>query len=138
MGAGAVQLADNTPLTVGTAGNGGNTQMFGNVYVGGATSGTSTLLDVYGNVRFLNDISGTAKTFTTGTGAISLNGDVTVAVNRNLKMQDTGNGSFETGTGPVKLNGDTTVKNTKKFTVATYTNEIVCTADNTGSLGNHY
>jgi hypothetical protein len=136
--AGAVQLADNTPLTVGTAGNGGNTQMFGKVYVGGAQSGTSTLLDVYGNVRFLNDISGTAKTFTTGTGAISLNGDVTVATNRNLKMQDTGTGSFETGTGPIKLNGDTTVKNTKKFTVATYTNEIVCTADNSGSLGNHY
>jgi len=48
-----------------------------------------------------------AATFTTGTGAISLNGDVTVAANKDIGMS--GTATFTTGTGAIALNGDVTV-----------------------------
>jgi len=124
---GNVQIGDGVTLSVGSAGNGGDTQMFGNVYIGGSTAGTSTLLDVYGNVRFLDDVSGTQKTFSTGTGMVELNGDVAVGKDRYLHMETTGTGTFRTGTGPISLNGDTTVTGVSTFTITTYTNELVCT-----------
>jgi len=130
--AGAVQIADNTPLSVGSPGQGGITQMFGTVEIGGNTLGTSTGLDVYGNVRFLDDISGAPRTFSTGTGAVALNGDVTVATDKNLHMTDTGTGTFKTGTGPISLNGDVTVKAASDFTIADFTNRIQCNNNNAG------
>ena len=58
--------------------------------------------------------SGTG-TFSTGTGAISLNGDVAIAAGKNITFGATGNfdqsassGTFKTGTGAVSLNGSTT------------------------------
>ena len=56
-----------------------------------------------------------AGTFTSGTGAISLNGDVAIAAGKNITFGATGNfdqsarsGTFKTGTGAVSLNGSTT------------------------------
>ena len=53
--------------------------------------------------------------FTSGTGAISLNGDVAIAAGKNITFGATGNfdqsarsGTFKTGTGAVSLNGRTT------------------------------
>jgi len=63
-----------------------------------------------------------AYTFATGTGEVSLNGDVTVAQHADLKMGDgAGTGQFQTGAGVVSLMGDTTVGTNKQFTTGTGT-----------------
>jgi len=82
----------------------------------GAATGTTTVknaLSVNGTTTLtgattLNNNftqSGTG-TFTTGTGAVALNGDVTVAADKNFTQF--GTGSFTTGTGAVTLKGATT------------------------------
>mmetsp|Transcript_96826 Transcript_96826/g.172285 ORF Transcript_96826/g.172285 Transcript_96826/m.172285 type:complete len:722 (-) Transcript_96826:130-2295(-) len=125
---GSVALADNVPFTVGSVGNGGGAQFFGTVIIGGSSgTGMSTSLTVHGDVAFNNDNDGTPKTFSTGTGAIALNGDVSIAANKDLLMANSGNGQFRTGTGNVNLNGDVTVESSKSLTIAQYTNQIVCT-----------
>mmetsp|Transcript_60110 Transcript_60110/g.140038 ORF Transcript_60110/g.140038 Transcript_60110/m.140038 type:complete len:685 (-) Transcript_60110:356-2410(-) len=123
---GAVQIGDGKPFSVGSSGAGGDSQLFGNVYIGSSTHSHAVILDVYGDVRFLADDSTVAKTFSTSTGAISLNGDVAVAKDRNLYMDTTGTGQFRTGTGPIELHGNTEVINGHTFAIRTYTNEIIC------------
>jgi len=59
------------------------------------------------------------STLSTGGGAISLNGDVTVASDKNLYMVQTGTGAFRTGTGQVTLNGNTEVTGSNTFTTGT-------------------
>jgi len=49
------------------------------------------------------DMSGGTGTFATGTGNVSLNGDVTIAADKNLAMS--GTATFTTGTGDVTING---------------------------------
>lgn len=56
------------------------------------------------------------KTFGTGSGAVTLSGDVTVVTEKDLKMA-TGTGAFQSGSGSVTLNGPTAVTGTKVFTV---------------------
>ena len=61
-----------------------------------------------------------ATTFSTGTGTISLNGDVTVATGKDILMQGTGtftvgSGAVDLGTGDLSLGGDATVATTKKI-----------------------
>lgn len=76
------------------------------------TLSASGTLTVTGNVDFEGnlDVSGNilmqgASTFTTGTGAVALNGDVTIAADKDILMQ--GTGTFTSGTGEITLNGDT-------------------------------
>ena len=55
-----------------------------------------------------------AYTLTTGTGAISLNGDTTLADGKTFSQ--IGAGSFSTGTGAVSINGPTTISGQTIFT----------------------
>lgn len=116
---GSTTIADSKPFTVGSSGAGGQVNLYGAVLIGANDNSASTSLTVYGNVAFNDDASGTAKTFSTGSGTISLNGDVAVAFNKNLAMSSAGSGTFTTGTGSISLNGDTTVKSGKSFYLAT-------------------
>ncbi|CAE7651077.1 unnamed protein product, partial [Symbiodinium pilosum] len=124
---GPVVVADNQPLSVGSVGAGGVVQLFGDTTVGStAINGASSSLKVYGNVNFYDDQDGTAKTFSTATGAITLNGDIGVAANKDLIMANTGTGQFQTGTGTVVLSGATSVVSGKSFTLDDFTNIINC------------
>lgn len=71
-----------------------------------STKGTNTL---GGNVVIVDD-----KTFTTGTGAIALNGDITVASGKDITMS--GAGTLTSGTGAVTLAGPTTIANLAAIT----------------------
>ena len=51
-----------------------------------------------------------SKTFETGTGDVALNGDVNIAANKQLCWH-----RFETGTGNITLNGDVTIDTGKSF-----------------------
>jgi len=128
---GNTAIADSRSFSVGSAGNGGSVQLFGDTYVGGSAATMSSSFTVYGNVAFNDDASGTLKTFSTATGAITLNGDTTMAQDKNLHMHALGSGTFQTGTGTVTLNGLTTVSTGKTFTV-TDEGTITCSHDNTG------
>lgn len=117
---GATAVASSQSFTVGTN---SETQLLGVTKVGGTINGAATSLTVYGDVVFTNDQSGTAKSFTTSNGQITLNGDVAIAADKNLIMSNTGTGAFTTGTGAITLNGATTI--------AQFTNAINCNADKT-------
>lgn len=129
-GAGAVTLngptavADSTPFSVGSPGAGGNTQLFGPTKIGGVDTGAATTLTVYGDVTFTADASGTAKSFTSSNGQITLNGDVAIAADKDLIMSSTGTGRFTTGTGDITLNGASTISE--------FTNKINCNHDISG------
>jgi len=118
-GTGAVSLngdtavANSKTFTVGSAGNGGATTLYGATTVG--ASGNEVATNIYGNFAQ----AGATVTFSTGQGAVSLNGDVGVATGKNLHMADTGTGTFRTGTGNVRLNGNTEVTNANTFTTGT-------------------
>jgi len=114
---GATTVADSTTFTVGSAGNGGATTMYGNVRIGNSGSGQAATMTTYGD--FTQTDSGGDKKFKTGTGVISINGDINVRSGKNLKMITWGNGVFQTGTGPVRFYGDVEVKTTKTFTSGT-------------------
>ena len=68
------------------------------------------------NVNGNTTISG-SKTFTTGTGNVALNGDVTIASGKDILMQ--GASTFTSGSGDVALNGNTTISGSKTFTTGT-------------------
>ena len=74
----------------------------------GAVSGVTGITMASGN--FLQTGSGT---FDTGSGAVSLNGDTTIASGKNFTQS--GTGTFSTGTGTVSLNGNTDVANNKSL-----------------------
>jgi len=65
------------------------------------------------------DVGATLTTITSGTGAVNLNGDVTVATGKNLHMTATGAGTFQTGTGAVSLNGNVQVGGSSTFSTGT-------------------
>jgi hypothetical protein len=117
-----VWIADGKLLTVGAATTGAasasNTVIYGALTVGAGGASQATSLTVHGHLTQNDDGDGTLKTFTTGGGAISLNGNVDIAANKHLK-QASGTGSFQTGTGSVTLNGDTEVTAAKTFTTGT-------------------
>jgi hypothetical protein len=121
-GTGAVTLSGDTTisaskkLTVGTAGSGGVSTLYGNVIVGGSAGSQDADLTLYGHFAQTASPS-QAPTFTTGTGKITLNGDVSVATNKDLIMENTGNGVFQTGTGAITLNGDASISGSHKLTV---------------------
>lgn len=81
-----------------------------NVSTAGVVSGVAGYTQPSGN--FLQQGTGT---FTTASGTNYLNGDVNVAIDKNLTMS--GGGAFSTGTGAVGLNGDVTVATNKNLTV---------------------
>jgi len=106
-------------ITIGTAVGSVNTFGSGassvNIIGSTITPGTLTL---HGPTTLDNTFSQTgANTFSTGTGAVSLNGDTTVAADKNFTQN--GTGTFSTGTGAVSLNGATSVTGTNTFTVGT-------------------
>ncbi|CAE7215742.1 unnamed protein product [Symbiodinium natans] len=109
---GAVTVDASTAFTVGTAGSGGTTTLYGDVIIGNSAGAASCTVN--GNI-VQADVGATATTITSGTGAINLNGDVTVASNKNLHMTATGSGSFQTGTGSVTFNGNTQVAGGSTF-----------------------
>lgn len=118
---GDTTLADGKNLQVGaTAGSGGTSTFHGAVTVGDNSNNNAKDFTVYGNVAFNDDLLGSVnkKTFTTATGAVTLNGAVTVAAGKDLTMAS-GTGAFTTGTGDVQLKGDTTVNGAKTFTSGT-------------------
>ena len=118
----------------------------GDANVGGALDVTGNLTYTAGTGTF--DQSASSGTFDTGTGAVRLNGDVTIASGKSFTVlgtgtvslggsltvtgtltttgnivnngayQQNGSGTFSTGTGVVTLNGDTTIASGKTFTVA--------------------
>ena len=57
------------------------------------------------------------STFTSGSGAIALNGDVTIASGKDILMQ--GASTFTSGSGDVTLAGDVTIDSDKTFTTGT-------------------
>jgi hypothetical protein len=134
---GTTTVADGKAFSVGSAGNGGTVQLFGDTYVGGSASGASSSLTVYGNVAFNDDGDSTVKTFTTATGAITLSGDVSVAQDKNLHMHSGGSGSFQTGTGAVTLNGNTEVASGYTFQVTDQGGVIGCTSS-AASSGDYF
>lgn len=110
-----VQVADNVAWTFGSDGSTGTVQIHGDVTLG-STSDADTLTH-HGNYV---QGTGSAHTFSTSTGAVSLNGDVTVVNDKNLKMGDgTGTGVFMTGAGTVSLMGNTRVGGDRTFSTAT-------------------
>ncbi len=86
-----------------------------------AGTGTGTFATGTGNISLngnvVSSITQTGATaFSTGTGAVSLNGNVTVAANNTFTQN--GTGSFTTGSGAVSLNGDTTIGSGKTLTLS--------------------
>jgi len=117
---GDTTISDTKTFKVGaTAGQGGDATFNGEVTIGASSSGNGKkTLILNGGFTQNDDADGTTSTFETGTGAISLNGDVSIATNKNLAMAS-GTGTFSTGSGAVNLGGDTTVVGTKQFTTGT-------------------
>mmetsp|Transcript_53311 Transcript_53311/g.135261 ORF Transcript_53311/g.135261 Transcript_53311/m.135261 type:complete len:741 (+) Transcript_53311:41-2263(+) len=115
---GNIVVADSKSFTVGSTtapdGKTGTSTFYGPVIIGGSSSAQTVSLKVYGAVDFLDGADG-AKTFATGTGAITLNGDVGVASGMDFAMVSTGTGTFSTAAGAITLNGDVTQSGTKTF-----------------------
>ena len=119
--------AINTALSL-SATNGGsnNTALFigaGDINQsfssGGFYSGTGEVA-LNGNVTVAsnkNFLQSGTGTFTTGSGSVLLNGNVTLASNKNLLQS--GTGTFTTGSGSVSLNGDATLAAGKSLTYTT-------------------
>jgi hypothetical protein len=89
------------------SGTGALTTFWGKVEMGGSNQYESTYLKLYGHFDQVDeDVGGTpqSSTFTTGTGAITMNGNIGVDTGKNLIMA--GASDFTTGTGTVTINGD--------------------------------
>lgn len=132
---GPTTVADSTAFTVGSSGAGGAATFYGAVNIGGSASGASVATTVYGSITQNDDPGGTLSTFSTGTGAVSANGDLTIAAAKNFLMSagagtfTTANGlstfmgdvlidatgAFTSGTGSVTLNGNTQVADSRNF-----------------------
>ena len=146
----AISLSGNTVAISGTAVTGTPITVTGNTSIG-VDGGTQTLtllgtgkttlggaLEVAGTTllkskltvntdidsEFKGNISQTgAYTFSTGTGAVSINGAMTVATGKlstfNGGIAQSGTNTFSTGTGAVSLNGNVTIAGTKTFSTGT-------------------
>eukprot|EP00929_Paragymnodinium_shiwhaense_P032315 TRINITY_DN17934_c0_g1_i1.p1 TRINITY_DN17934_c0_g1~~TRINITY_DN17934_c0_g1_i1.p1 ORF type:complete len:732 (+),score=140.93 TRINITY_DN17934_c0_g1_i1:108-2303(+) len=122
---GNVQVAEAKTLTVGTgqtnAVSASNTILYGTLQVGGTADQQSTSVTINGDFTQNDDNLATEakNTFTTATGTHTLNGDVDIAQNKYLHMDNTGTGTFVTATGTVTLNGDVSIASTKTFSTGT-------------------
>ncbi|HET7630163.1 MAG TPA: hypothetical protein VFK03_02205, partial [Candidatus Saccharimonadales bacterium] len=76
--------------------------------------------------------SASSGTFQTGTGAVSLNGDTTIASGKNFLQN--GAGTFTTGSGANQLNGNTLIAGTATFTVNGGLTSLGANLDVTGSV----
>jgi len=76
-------------------------------------------------------ISG-ANTFTTGTGAVTLAGDVTVSSGKDIGMS--GASTFTSGTGAIALNGDITVAAGKDISFAVGAGYLELNGETSGSI----
>ncbi|CAK9015961.1 unnamed protein product [Durusdinium trenchii] len=113
---GNVLIADSMTFTVGSAGSGGAAAFYGTVAIGASgVAGQGRTLTLTGDLTQQDPTSSTAA-FTTGSGAVGINGDVTIAANKHLTMTNTGTGAFTTGTGAITLNGATTITGSNTFT----------------------
>ena len=100
----------------------------------GAAAGITTLKGSF--------IQSGAGTFTTGSGAVTLNGDAAIAAGKSLTFttgagnfdQSASTGAFKTGTGAVTLNGAVTVT-TGKVTTPAITAEVFNTTAETLNIG---
>lgn len=81
---GDVKVANAKAFQVGSAGNAGATSIYGSLAVGAGSSPAS--LNLYGNLAQHDSDSGLLSTFSTGSGAISLNGDTTVATGSSFSL----------------------------------------------------
>jgi len=99
-----------------------------------ATFTTATITTLNGETVFTSGatfgddvIITSSHTFTTGTGAVAINGDITIAATKGItKTAGAGNFDFSLGSGTFKtsygantLSGDTTIAGTKTFTTGT-------------------
>jgi len=116
---GDTTVSASKTFTVGAAGSGGASTLYGTLTVGGTGTNQARTVTVNGIIQQADDADGTASTFTTGTGAVTLNGHVAVASGKNLAMTSSGNGAFTSGAGDVRLYGATTVEGSKSFTSGT-------------------
>ena len=106
-----------------------------------AISGANTFTTGTGNIALNGDISvATGKditmagtsTFTSGSGAISLNGDITVVANADILMS--GTAEFTTGSGAVGLNGDITVGAGKDISLPAGAGYIEANGETSGGI----
>ncbi len=138
---GPIISASSSGIAKFTVDSSGNTTLGGSLIIAGTTVLGGSLTTVnFGSAGLTTgaiDSSGNfsqtgATTFSTGTGAINLNGAVTAAstltstgaFTANGGITDTGNfaqtgsGTFSTGTGAISLNGDVTLASGKSLTTS--------------------
>lgn len=100
----------------------------------GSTNSTSTTTIQSGsggiNLGGATTILG-SNTFSTGTGLVSLNGDITVGSGKNFTQN--GAGTFSSGSGTNSLNGNTTITGSNTFTVNGGNTTLGANLDVTGS-----
>lgn len=132
---GAVTLRGNTKVlegksfevgSTGTNGNTGASTFYGPVTIGDNSNTKSVPVTVYGSITQNDDADGSLSTFSTGGGAHTFNGDITVLAAKNLIMGapstgGAGNGMFSTGTGSVNLRGNVQIDAAKTFDSGTGT-----------------
>jgi hypothetical protein len=131
-GAGTVGIATGNATTVNIATN----ATAHNIHIGDAGAGTTQTITIGSNgvaadsvtinagnnvgagiTLGANTVVSGSNTFTTGTGAVALNGDTTVASGKNFTQS--GGGTFDTGSGANHLNGDTTIAGSHTFDTGT-------------------
>lgn len=99
---GAVNIANNKALTVGSAGSGGAVSIYGDVTIGQSSSGQGATTTIYGPFRQY-DATGLTTTFITGTGQISLRGDVQISPGKDLTV------GYFSSTSTIKMYGNLAV-----------------------------
>lgn len=100
---GATYLSSTTNVIGPIGATGMTTEIYGNVVIGKSNlAAASQGLSVYGNSQFLDGTAGTA-TFGTGSGTISLNGAVSIALGKNLVMS--GNSLLTAGNNGISTSG---------------------------------
>jgi hypothetical protein len=131
-GAGTVGIATGNATTVNIATN----AVTHNIHIGDAGAGATQTITIGSNgvaadsvtinagnnsgagiTLGANTVVSGSNTFTTGTGAVALNGDTTIASGKNFTQN--GAGTFSTGSGTNTLSGDTTVSGSHTFTTGT-------------------
>jgi hypothetical protein len=131
-GAGTVGIATGNATTINIATN----ATAHNIHIGDAGVGTTQTITIGSNgvatdsvtinagnnagagiTLGANTVVSGANTFTTGTGAVALNGDTTIASGKNFTQS--GGGTFSTGSGANTLNGDTSVAGSHTFDTGT-------------------
>jgi hypothetical protein len=122
---GSTTLTNGASLTVGSAGSSGITTLYGNVQIGGNGNSESVATQIYGNFAQGDDPAGSGSSFTTGSGAVQINGDTTLAANKDFTMTTPGTGTFSTGEGDVHFNGNTQIANSKTFTTGAGANVVL-------------